>query len=96
MTAALGRARTLAGAPGLSAGQHRFWAGAAASEARLLATLRKELTVERDWRGQLGLGELALDREIRAAGNLPGLAGPSAGGRRGSPRTGTPSGKSPG
>src|SRR6185437_14946821 len=32
MAAAMRRAQTLAGAPGLSPGQHRFWAGAAADE----------------------------------------------------------------
>jgi len=79
MAAALGRARTLAGAGGLSAGQRRFWAAAAASEARLLATLNKERATEQAWKYQLGLHELGLDREIRAAGNLPGLAGPVRG-----------------
>jgi hypothetical protein len=41
--------------------------------------LGKELTTERSWRYQLGLGELALDKEIRAAGNLKSLAGPVKG-----------------
>ncbi len=79
MAAAAGRARTLAGAPGLSAGQHRFWAGAAASEGKRLAVLHKELTTERAWRYQLELNELGLDRQIRAAGNLPSLRGPVRG-----------------
>src|SRR6266568_3034154 len=79
MTAALGRARALAGARGLTGGQHRFWAAAAADEAKRLAVLHRELTVERAWRGQLGLGELALDKEIRAAWNLPALRGPVRG-----------------
>ena len=75
-----GRARQDAGqSRGLSPGQHRFWANAATSESRLLATLHKELTTEKAWRGQLGLNELGLDKEIRAAGNLPGLAGPVRG-----------------
>jgi hypothetical protein len=76
MSAAAGRARTLSRAGGLSAGQHRFWANTAASESRLLATYGKELTTERAWRTQLGLNELGLDKEIRAAGNLKSLAGP--------------------
>jgi hypothetical protein len=74
MAAAIGRAKTLAGAPGLSAGQHKFWAGAAAGETRLLATLLKERTTERAWRTMLGVNELGLDKEIRAAGSLPSLA----------------------
>jgi hypothetical protein len=41
--------------------------------------LRKELTTERAWRYQLGLNELGLDKQIRAAGNLPSLAGPVRG-----------------
>ena len=76
MAAAVHRAQALAGASGLSPGQHRFWAGAAAGEKKRLAVLHKELTTERAWRYQLQLGELGLDSEIRAAGNLPGLAGP--------------------
>jgi hypothetical protein len=79
MAAALGRARTLAGARGLSKGQHAFWAKTAASETRELATLYKERATEQAWRGQLQLSELGLDKEIRAAGNLPGLAGPVRG-----------------
>ena len=82
MTAAYGRARTLAGAGGLSPGQHRFWANTAAGEGKLLATLRKELATERSWRYHLQLDTLALDREIRTAGNLPGLAGPVRGWKR--------------
>ena len=39
----------------------------------------KELTTERAWRTQLGVNELGLDRQIRAAGNLPSLAGPVRG-----------------
>ena len=79
MSAAVSRARTLSKAGGLSAGQHRFWANAAASESRLLATYGKELVTERAWRNQLGMNELGLDKQIRAAGNLPGLAGPVKG-----------------
>jgi hypothetical protein len=79
MQAAIGRATTLSHAGGLSAGQHKFWAGAAASEGRLLATLLKERTTERAWRTQLGVSELGLDKEIRAAGNLKSLAGPVRG-----------------
>jgi hypothetical protein len=75
MAAAMRRAQTLAGAPGLSPGQHRFWAGAAADEKRRLGVLGKELTTERAWRTQLGINELGLDKQIRAAGNLPSLAG---------------------
>ena len=82
MAAAYGRARTLAGAGGLSPGQHRFWANTAAGEGKLLATLRKELATERSWRYHLQLDTLALDREIRTAGNLPGLAGPVRGWKR--------------
>jgi hypothetical protein len=79
MAAAAGRARALAGASGLSPGQHRFWASAAADETRRLGVLHKEAATERAWRYQLQLQELSLDREIRAAGNLPGLAGPARG-----------------
>ena len=79
MSAAAGRAQSLAGAAGLSPGQHRFWAKAAAGEKKRLAVLHKELATERAWRYQLELGELGLDKQIRAAGNLPGLAGPVRG-----------------
>jgi hypothetical protein len=79
MSAAIGRARALAGAKGLSAGQHKFWAGTAADETRRLGVLHSELATERAWRTQLGVNELALDREIRAAGNLKSLAGPVRG-----------------
>jgi hypothetical protein len=79
MSAAAGRATTLSKAGGLSAGQHRFWAKAATDEKRRLAVLKKELKVERSWRYQLQLHELALDRQIRAAGNIPGLARPVRG-----------------
>jgi hypothetical protein len=79
MAAAIGRARTLAGARGLSGGQHRFWAATAADETRRLGVLKSELATERAWRGQLGLNELALDKEIRAAGNIKSLAGPVRG-----------------
>ena len=79
MAAAVHRAQALAGAGGLSPGQHRFWASAAAGEKKHLAVLNKELTTERAWRYQLSLNELGLDKEIRAAGNLPGLAGPVKG-----------------
>jgi hypothetical protein len=75
MAAAVQRAKALSGASGLSPGQHRFWAAAAADETKRLAVLGKELTTERAWRTQLGLNELSLDKEIRAAGNLPSLAG---------------------
>jgi hypothetical protein len=75
MAAAVQRARALAGASGLSPGQHRFWASAATDETRRLAVLHKELTTERAWRTQLGLNELGLDKQIRAAGSLPSLAG---------------------
>ena len=79
MTAAVHRAQALAGAGGLSPGQHRFWASAAAGEKKRLAVLHKERATERAWRFQLGVNELGLDRQIRAAGNLPGLAGPVRG-----------------
>jgi SLT domain-containing protein len=79
MTAAVQRAKALSGARGLSAGQHRFWAASAADETRRLGVLNKELTTERAWRSQLGLNELGLDKEIRAAGNLKSLAGPVRG-----------------
>ena len=79
MKAAIGRAKSLSGAGGLSAGQHKFWAAAAADETKRLGVLGRELTTERAWRYQLGLGELALDKEIRAAGNIPSLAGPVKG-----------------
>ena len=76
MRAAIGRAQVLSKARGLSASQHRFWAGAAAGEGRQLAGLNREAGVERAWRGQLGTADAALTREIRAAGGLPSLAGP--------------------
>ena len=79
LTAAVARAQALAGASGLSPGQHRFWASSAASEKKRLGVLHKELATERSWRYQLGLNELGLDKEIRAAGNLPALAGPVKG-----------------
>ncbi len=75
MQAAIGRATTLSKAGGLSAGQHRFWANAAADEKKRLAVLKKELTVERTWRGQLGATDVTLAKEIAAAGNLPSLRG---------------------
>ena len=73
MAAAMRRAQTLAGARGLSPGQHRFWASAAADEKKRLGVLGRELTTERAWRTQLGINELGLDKQIRAAGNLPSL-----------------------
>jgi hypothetical protein len=79
MAAAVQRAKALSGARGLSPGQHRFWASAAADETRRLGVLHKELTTERAWRTQLGVNELGLDKEIRAAGNLKSLAGPVKG-----------------
>jgi hypothetical protein len=71
--AAIGRAKALAGAAGLSPGQHRFWAAAVADEARRLGVLNKELTTERAWRSQLGLNELGLDKD--AEGARPGVGG---------------------
>jgi hypothetical protein len=71
--AAIGRAKALAGAAGLSPGQHRFWAAAAADEARRLGVLNKELTTERAWRSQLGLNEFGLDKD--AEGARPGVGG---------------------
>ena len=79
MAAAMHRAQALAGAGGLSPGQHRFWAKTAADEKKRLGVLGKELTTERAWRYQLQLNELGLDRQVRAAGNIPGLAGPARG-----------------
>jgi hypothetical protein len=79
MQAAVSRAKALAGAKGLSSGQHKFWAATAADETRRLGVLGSELTVERAWRGQLGVNELGLDKEIRAAGSLKSLAGPVKG-----------------
>jgi len=79
MSAAVQRAKALSGASGLSSGQHRFWAKAAASETRRLGLLRRELATGRAWRTQLEIGELGLDRQIRAAGNLPSLRGPVRG-----------------
>jgi hypothetical protein len=75
MQAALGRATTLSHASGLSAGKHRFWAAAAADERKRLAVLKRELSVERTWRGQLGATDVTLSREISAAGNLNSLRG---------------------
>jgi hypothetical protein len=79
MAAAIQRARALSGASGLSPGQHRFWAATAADETKRLAVLGRELVTERAWRYQLGLNELGLDKQIRAAGSLPSLAGPVRG-----------------
>ena len=64
MAAAVARAKTLSGAKGLTSGQHKFWAAAAADETKRLAVLRKELTTERSWRTDLGVSELGLDRQI--------------------------------
>jgi hypothetical protein len=75
MQAAIGRATTLSRAGGLTAGQHKFWAGTAAGEKRLLATLKKEMTTEKAWSGQLTGTDATLAREIAAAGTLPQLAG---------------------
>ncbi len=75
MAAAMHRAQALAGAGGLSPGQHRFWAKTAADEKKRLGVLGKELATERAWRYQLQLNELGLDRQVHAAGNLPGLRG---------------------
>ena len=74
MQAAVGRATTLSHASGLSSGQHRFWANAAADEKRRLAVLNKELTTERTWRGQLGSLDARLAHQVGAAGNLKSLA----------------------
>lgn len=74
MAAAQHRAALLSRAPGLTAGQHRFWGSAAADEGRRLGVLRRELTVERSWRGQLGASDIALTADIRAAGSIPSLA----------------------
>jgi hypothetical protein len=79
MAAAVQRAKALSGAAGLSPGQHRFWASTAADETKRLGVLGKELVTERAWRNQLGVNELGLDKQIRAAGNLPSLAGPVRG-----------------
>lgn len=73
MKAAIGRAQALAHAPGLSSGQHRFWANAATDETHRLAVLNKELGIERSWRGQLTSSDTSLAADIAAAGNLPGL-----------------------
>jgi hypothetical protein len=79
MSAAAGRAQSLAGASGLSPGQHRFWASAAADEKKRLGVLHRELATERSWRTMLELDELALAREVASARGLPGLAGPVRG-----------------
>jgi hypothetical protein len=63
----------VAGAAGLSPGQHRFWAAAATDEARRLGARNKELTTERAWRPQLDLNELGLDKN--AEGARPGVGG---------------------
>jgi len=73
MQAAIGRATTLSHAPGLSAGKHRFWANAALDEQKRLAVLKRELTIERGWRGQLGATNVALAKDITAAGSLASL-----------------------
>jgi hypothetical protein len=79
MSAAAGRAQTLAGASGRSAGQHRYWAGLAADERKRLGVLVHERDTERTWRTLLGASDATLAREIAAAGHLPGLAGPVKG-----------------
>ena len=73
--AAIGRETTLSHATGLSAGQHKFWASAAATDTKKLAVLNKELTTERTWRGQLGSLDVTLARDITAAKGVPRLAG---------------------
>jgi cell wall-associated NlpC family hydrolase len=75
MAAAAGRATTLSHAPGLSAGQHKFWANAAADERKRLTVLKKELTTERGWRSQLGARDVALSKDVAAARGIPALAG---------------------
>jgi hypothetical protein len=73
MAAAQHRASVLAGAAGLTPGQHRFWAATAADETRRLGTLHKELVTERAWRSMLGASGVTLAAEIAAAGSIPSL-----------------------
>lgn len=74
MQKAISRATVLSKAGGLSAAKHRFWANAAADEKKRLAVLKKELTIERGWRGQLGSADVTLGKQIAAARGLPSLA----------------------
>jgi hypothetical protein len=73
MAAAAARAKTLSRAPGLTAKQHAHYTAVAADETRRLAVLKKELSVERAWRGQLGATDTALSHDISAAGNTASL-----------------------
>ena len=73
MQAALYRATVLSHAGGLSAGQHRFWAAAAADEKRRLSALIHERDTERAWRSQLAASDASLAADIAAAGSLPSL-----------------------
>ena len=73
MTAAIGKATTLAGARGLTAAQHKHWAYVAAQDKKRLATLTHELGVERKWRTALTASDTQLTSWIRAAGTTPSL-----------------------
>jgi hypothetical protein len=59
----------------LPAGQKRFWASAAADQAKRLAALKHELSVERSWRTQLGTSDVHLATWIKTAGGIPSLRG---------------------
>ena len=73
MTAAIGKATTLAGARGLTAAQHKHWAYVASQDKKRLATLTHELGVERKWRTALTASDAQLTSWIRAAGTTPSL-----------------------
>ena len=73
MTAAIGKATTLAGARGLTAAQHKHWAYVAGQDKKRLATLTHELGVERKWRTALTASDAQLTSWIRAAGTTPSL-----------------------
>lgn len=74
MQQAINRATILSKAGGLSAGKHRFWANAVADEKKRLVVLKRELSTERTWRGQLSGLDARLAKQVSAAGNLKSLA----------------------
>jgi cell wall-associated NlpC family hydrolase len=78
MTTAANRSAVLASAKGLTAAQHRAWAGTAAAEKRRLGVLTHERDIERAWRTVLTGSGVTLQRNITAAGSIPSLRADAA------------------
>ena len=78
MVIAQHRASVLAGASGLTSGQHRQWAAAAADRSKRVAALTAERAAERTWRSALDAGDTRLASWISAAGNTPSLRADAA------------------